>query len=128
MFARAAIHRSTRKPGDDLALGRPRARQLTVTEHQVKDQGDQQNAADSDPAAIAIAPVPKAAAEQQQNDQEDQEQVHLSFPWWLRKALSFYRAPFANAQPGRVSSSASPVSPFEGKSTPGRWAPRATGL
>src|SRR3954465_11548391 len=83
--------------------------QLAMTEHEVKDQDDQQNAADSDSASITIAPVPKAAAEQQQDDQEDQEQVHLSFPWWLRKALSFYRAPFANAQSGRVSSMGQPL-------------------
>jgi|HubBroStandDraft_4_1064222.scaffolds.fasta_scaffold25188_2 hypothetical protein len=38
----------------------------------------QQNAADTDPTAVTITPIPETTAEQEQEYQDDQDQVHGS--------------------------------------------------
>jgi hypothetical protein len=43
-----------------------------VTEQQVHNQNDQEDAADADAAAVPVAGIAKAAASEQQNDQDNQ--------------------------------------------------------
>jgi hypothetical protein len=54
-----------------------------MAEQQIEDQHDQQNAANSDPASVAITPIPETASEQEHEDQDDQDEVHSVIPPFL---------------------------------------------
>jgi hypothetical protein len=52
-----------------------------MTQQQIKDQDDQQNAAYADPATVTVTPIAETAAEQQEQYEDDQKQVHLSLQY-----------------------------------------------
>jgi len=60
---------------------------LSASEHQIEDKHDQQNAADTDAAAVSPPGIPETAPEEEEQNDNNQDQVHPFPPFGFRNPV-----------------------------------------